>query len=275
MRAHDLQITPAPLDPAGGLGPVRSFQISFEYPDRLKAQAVVRDMVSKFIEGNFLAERRLGHTPASGGLTMEVLDGASLPDNPVAPNRPVIAAIGLVAGALLGTVLAWRRRLAAHPQPARPEPRPHHWKYALTAAAIGAVAAGLGSLAIPSRYVSTATLRLSIPEGQSADARVQDVIRQLSSRDILSAVIERPSIQLYQRERSHHSIDDVIKQMRDRDLRIAPQAAPSPEARTATLTISFEYPDRQKAHLGVQGLVSSLVEKHDGDYAEVCRPQLQ
>jgi LPS O-antigen subunit length determinant protein (WzzB/FepE family) len=76
----------------GGRGP--AFVISCEYPDRLKAQAVVRELVS-----SFGAEKIL-----------EVLDPPSLPQRHLFPNRPMIVAVGLLGGAVLGllAVLVWR-----------------------------------------------------------------------------------------------------------------------------------------------------------------------
>jgi len=72
----------------GGRGP--AFVISCEYPDRLKAQAVVRELVS-----SFGAEKIL-----------EVLDPPSLPQRHLFPNRPMIVTVGLLGGA----VLVWRVR---------------------------------------------------------------------------------------------------------------------------------------------------------------------
>jgi LPS O-antigen subunit length determinant protein (WzzB/FepE family) len=57
--------------------------ISCEYPDKLKAQAVVCELVS------------------------------SLPQRPIFPNRPMIVTMGLLGGAVLGllAVLVWRSTL--------------------------------------------------------------------------------------------------------------------------------------------------------------------
>jgi LPS O-antigen subunit length determinant protein (WzzB/FepE family) len=79
----------------GGGGP--AFVISCEYPDKLKAQAVVCKLVSSFATEKIL----------------EVLDPASLPQRPLFPNRPMIVGAGLLGGAVLGllAVLAWRSTL--------------------------------------------------------------------------------------------------------------------------------------------------------------------
>ena len=79
----------------GGRGP--AFVISCEYPDKLKAQAVVSELVSSFATEKIL----------------EVVDLPSLPQRPVFPNRPMIVAAGLLGGAVLGllAVLVWRSTL--------------------------------------------------------------------------------------------------------------------------------------------------------------------
>ena len=90
------------LQPQGG--GVRAFSISCEYPDNLKAQAVVREVVARFF--------RLNQGPSAVEV-LEVLDPASLPARPLAPNRPMIVAVGLLGGAVLGwlAVLIWRSTL--------------------------------------------------------------------------------------------------------------------------------------------------------------------
>jgi LPS O-antigen subunit length determinant protein (WzzB/FepE family) len=78
----------------GGGGP--AFVISCEYPDKLKAQAVVRELVSSFATEKIL----------------EILDPPSLPQRHIYPNRPMIVGVGLFGGAVLGllAVLVWRGR---------------------------------------------------------------------------------------------------------------------------------------------------------------------
>jgi uncharacterized protein involved in exopolysaccharide biosynthesis len=266
MRRRDIRIAPAPLAGLTGLGPVTSFQISFEYADRYKAQAVVRELVAKFVEGNVTAERKLHRDKMPGSLAFEVAEPAALPTSPVSPSRSAAAAIGVLAGMLLGSLLALRRGLAARRQAAALEPRPPYGRYALTAAALGAIVAGLGSLVIPSRYASTAVLRLVRPKGQAAEnaqaagQRLREMFQQVLSRDTLAEIIVRPELQLYARAREHLSIEEVIEQMRESDLRVEPLPGSPLGGHTTAFRISFEYPEREKAQACVQALVSKFVE---------------
>jgi hypothetical protein len=184
-------------------------------------------------------------------LLLEVVDPPTFPANPISPNRPAVAAIGLLAGMLLGSLLALRRWLAAPT---------FYWKYALAAAALGAIVAALASFAIPDRYVSTAVLRFANSEGQAAGERIQEFVQQVRSRESLSSVIDRPLLQLYEAERARRSMDEVVRLMRDRDLRVEPLRDSPLGGRPNGFRISFEYPDREKAHACVQALVNRIVE---------------
>jgi uncharacterized protein involved in exopolysaccharide biosynthesis len=103
MRNKALRIQVAPVQNGG----VLAFVISCEYPDKLKAQAVVRELVSRFCEQNVVTQ--IAHGP-SGPENLGVLDPASLPQRPLFPNRPMIVTVGLLGGAVLGllAVLVWR-----------------------------------------------------------------------------------------------------------------------------------------------------------------------
>src|SRR5450759_4715766 len=69
-----------------------AFRMSFEYPDRVKAQAVVRELTAR-----------------SSGYA-EILTRASLPEKPSQPDRLAIMGIGLGVGLGLGILLAFLRR---------------------------------------------------------------------------------------------------------------------------------------------------------------------
>ena len=74
-------------------GSVPAFSISCEYPDNLKAQAVVRELVSRFSQQNVAIQRAQG---PSAEENLEVLDPASLPATASSPNRPMIVSGGTV-----------------------------------------------------------------------------------------------------------------------------------------------------------------------------------
>ena len=242
------------------------FEISFEYPDDLKAQAVVRDLVTDFIYGDFAAERALRRERIPGSLRLEVLEPASDPQAPVSPNRPAAAAIGLLTGMLLGPFLVWRRQQRANRQAAVWGPHPSYWKYALPAAILGAILGSFASFYIPNRYVSTAVLRLAGADPRSPDSvqaaagHMPEMFRPVLSRDSLAEIIQRPTLQLYAQERARRSLDEVVKQMRERDLRVELLRDSPFGGRPTAFRISFAYSDRAKADESVQAVVSKFVE---------------
>jgi capsular polysaccharide biosynthesis protein len=79
---------------------VPAFEIHFHYPDKVAAQKVVNRFVSGYIDENIRSRSN------TQGLTMEVLDPASLPMDPIFPHREVFAVAGLGSGFLLGGLVA-------------------------------------------------------------------------------------------------------------------------------------------------------------------------
>lgn len=102
MVAKDLRISAAATSEA--------FTISFEYPDRIKAQRTVQALMNLF-DSEMLERQRESARNASAtfrqivqrkfGEHLLVLDVASLPVSPVWPNRLAIGILGMAAGVLL------------------------------------------------------------------------------------------------------------------------------------------------------------------------------
>jgi hypothetical protein len=183
---------------------------------------------------------------------------------------------------LLGPFLAWRRQQRANRQAAVVGPRPSYWKYAVPAAILGAISAASASFYIPDRYVSTAVLRLVSADPRSPDnvqaaaEHMPEMFRPVLSRDSLAEIILRPSLQLYPPERARRSLDEVVKQMRERDLRVEPLRDSPFGGNPTAFRISFQYSDRAKARDCVQAVVSKFVEavplKHGAGLAPSAGP---
>jgi uncharacterized protein involved in exopolysaccharide biosynthesis len=94
LRNESIRVQVVQLQPSAKWA---AFTISFQYSDRMVAQTVTRDLVTRFMTG----------APLS---TTEVLDPASLPQAPIFPNRLLIAVLGTVAGILLGLAASRFRR---------------------------------------------------------------------------------------------------------------------------------------------------------------------
>ncbi len=267
----------------GGLAPI-VFDISFSYPDQVKAQATVRVLAAKFTDFNVVSNatretvyRNLWHDeaalaaalhhtkvtvpPPPVGDTATVLDPASLP-MPVGPNRMVFLAWGLGAGLLLGllTALAMRRPRGL-------------WQLGAFAVAGCVLTAAVSFFLIPARYTSTAVMEISpaivTEDPLATPPRVTpaaDFLREWEPRILsfrsLSAIIQDPRINLYPGERARKPMEDVVRNMLAHDLRIA-ELTPASGAIAApnAFTISFSYPDRTKARDVVQALITAFVDQ--------------
>jgi hypothetical protein len=115
------------------------------------------------------------------------------------------------------------------------------------------IAAGLSFLA-PPRYVSSAVVRITPPKDDidgftldQAEAGRQEVL----SRGRLAALIQK--LDLYPNERSRLPLEDVIEQMRKRDVRIDRTDASS-------FRITFDYPDREIAQAVADELATGFSE---------------
>lgn len=232
-----------------------AFRISFAYPDRETSQAVVRALVTRFVEMN-VATALQARKPGGSGDPMqnlEVLDPASLPARASYPNRASIVAIGLSAGLLLGLLAAfalWRPK----------------WAITIMGWAVGCgVLAGALSFLIPDHYASTATLRLRVPVydlhgAERAADRVQRLGQKVLSRNGLARIIQDPRLDLYRDARQHQPLEQVIETMR-RNIRIAPNGRAPRFPGSSTVDISFTYTDRYKAQSVVRALVIACIEQ--------------
>jgi len=241
------------------VGPDGTFRISFAHPDQLKAQAVTRELVTKFSETNFTINRNRAAIyenfwkdqakpvpPAPTGEIMAVIDPPSLPSQSISPNRIAFLVAGGGGGFLLGllTVFALRNGRRA---------------WVVAACAVGGfVVAAAASYLIPDRYTSTAVMRitpavitedpLAIPPVPNLDTRWPELEQMVLSRAQLASIIQKPRLNLYPKERTKKPLEEIVDQMRNRDIQIA-------RVGSSAIRISFSYSDRYKA----QGVVRELV----------------
>jgi len=192
------------------------FSVAFQYPDPAKAQFVTRQLITKLAES-------MPHAP---GMSAEVLDPASLPDKPFAPNRPAIVGAGVVLGLLAGIVLFGVGR----------------WpKVAGTGLATGIVVL-IGSLFVPDRYMSTAVLRAD------DDQSIRQIVKAVDDPVYLQSVIVSPGLDLYRRERRTQPMPAVVNRMR-RDIRV--QMLTNPQG--SAVAISFAYANEPRGPLNIYG----------------------
>src|SRR4051794_12693087 len=134
---------------------------------------------------------------------------------------------------------------------------------------IGLVVAVVVAFLWPDTYVSTAVMRIT-PQQISANLvpsivnmqmqqRLQQMQQEILSRSSLSELIQRPSLDLYRKERARYPMEDIIQDMRNKAIHIQTVEV----NRTASaFTISFSYPDRFKAQAVVRELVTKFTEQN-------------
>jgi uncharacterized protein involved in exopolysaccharide biosynthesis len=228
MRTQDIRISP--LQPAGGRV-ANAFQIQFSYADPVRAQAVTRALAARMME----LTAAKGGAPDRPAAELEVLDPASLPDQPIYPNRLAIAAFGLIGGLATGLILIGARR----------------WPIvAATGIGVAIVAGGLSFL-IPDRYVSNAVVRVTPTES------VNDLIGRALSQEVLLGIIQEPELDLYHRERARRPIASVVESMRH-DVQIL--LVRGSHGNGELLQIRFSYGDRHQAQAAVRSLLTALRE---------------
>jgi len=135
----------------------------------------------------------------------------------------------------------------------------------------------------PDTYVSSAIMRITPQQiapnllptvlNLQLQQRLQSMQQEILSRNTLAEMIQRPSLDLYRKERQRYPLEDIIQDMRLRAIKIqAVEVAAGGQGRVASaFTISFAYPDRFKAQAVVRELVTKFMEVN----ATVQRNSLQ
>jgi uncharacterized protein involved in exopolysaccharide biosynthesis len=121
-------------------------------------------------------------------------------------------------------------------------------------------------------YVSKAVLRITpsqiseqlVPStvNQLMSDRVAQMETTILSRTSLSELIQRPTLKLYPREIASKPLEDVIEQMRTKDVHINVMTIAGAGGRPATaFEIQFQYEDAGKAQAVVQALITRFTEE--------------
>lgn len=116
-------------------------------------------------------------------------------------------------------------------------------------------------LAIKPQQVSEKLIPSFVGASQMAE-RLQQMQSDIVSRTTLSEIVQKSTLNLYPKERSRIPLEDVIQNMKNRDLKIAPYNNPSGDRRLASaFIVQFRYTDRHKAAAVVQEIVNRFLEQ--------------
>src|ERR1700680_2952757 len=121
-------------------------------------------------------------------------------------------------------------------------------------------------------YISKAVLRITPPQisnilvpatvNQLMSDKVAQMETMILSRTSLAELIQRPTLNLYPRERASKPLEDVIEQMRTHDVHIIVMNLGGAGGRpAAAFEISFQYEDASKAKAVVEALITRFTEE--------------
>src|ERR1035437_6830855 len=126
----------------------------------------------------------------------------------------------------------------------------------------------------PDTYVSQAVMSITpqrisdrlVPTvvNMQMQQRLQQMQQEILSRGSLSELIQRPSLDLYRKERNRYPMEDIITDMRNKAIRIQTVEVTGSGGKgiASAFTISFTYPDRFKAQQVVGQLVTKFTEQN-------------
>ena len=266
------------LGRSGAAEPIE-LAVSFDYPDRLKAQAVASELVALFVETNLRVTRTRAQyyqafwrnqveqgraqepPPAPKGEILDVLSPADPARTTGQQGRLLWIAAGAAAGALLGGLFLRARR------------RPHGIVLLAGSAAAGMLVAAAIAFLIPNRYTSTGVMRvspamitsdpLSTVPASTAEEWLRNFEPGAINRDSLKEAIQK--LDLYPKERSRESLDQVAQRMAEKDLRIVPEQSMTVPRSPGIIRVSFSYSDPDKARRTVSQVVGLLTENYVKD----------
>ena len=131
----------------------------------------------------------------------------------------------------------------------------------------------------PDTYVSTAVMRITppqvpdrlVPSVVSSSSQMQERLQQMEtdilSRGSLEEIIQKPSLDLYKKERNRLPLEDIVQEMKNKRIQIIPVNDPNGAALVGTrfasaFQIRFSYIDRYKAQAVVRELVTKFTEQN-------------
>lgn len=131
----------------------------------------------------------------------------------------------------------------------------------------GLVVSVVAGFLSPDTFLSSATMRITpqqVPEklipSMMTSVQLADKITQMTteilSRSTLQDIIQKPSLDLYKKERAKLPMEDVAQTMRNRDIRIAQVESGGDRRLQTAFQIQFRYTDKYKASAVVRELVS-------------------
>jgi capsular polysaccharide biosynthesis protein len=211
LKTNDLTIRPAGSD-------AKSFVIYVAAPDAGRAQRATQILAADFVNEN-----------------AKLIDPASLPVNPVGPRPSRNIVMGLVAGLLLGSIIALFNGLGV-------------WKLAALLGIAGGVAGAVVGFVLPDRFSTTAVfvLQFDPADEDKAGAHMRQILEAVTSDASLHGIVQQ--FNLYPGE------SGAERRLREH-LHI------EPVANSAAIRIRFDDKDRYAAQKVVVAVMQKWIDE--------------
>jgi len=138
----------------------------------------------------------------------------------------------------------------------------------------GLVIATVVAFLWPDTYVSSAVMRITpqqVPERLVPSAitiqmaeRLQQMQTDILSRTSLAEIIQKPSLDLYKKERNSLPMEDIVQNMKNKHIRIVPlgESISNGKRYSSAFQVQFSYIDRYKAQAVVRELTARFTEQN-------------
>src|SRR5258708_7354418 len=121
----------------------------------------------------------------------------------------------------------------------------------------GLVVSVVWGFMVPDTFVSYATMRItpqqvseklitSVMNSSQLAERVNQLQTDILSRGTLIEIIQKPSLDLYKKERLKYPLEDVVQTMKNRDIHILPLSSVGDRRLASAFQITFRYTDKYK-----------------------------
>lgn len=130
-------------------------------------------------------------------------------------------------------------------------------KIAAACGLVGALIAAGVAFRMEDQYLSSATLRVNVVGEKADDGAASEQITKLTeqvlSRGSLSGIIQKED--LYKVTRQREPLEDIVQNMRNRDIRISSMRSPG---KGTAFIVQFRYPDANVAQHTTRRLISMM-----------------
>ncbi len=131
------------------------------------------------------------------------------------------------------------------------------WRFAAACGVAGLLVAGLVAWRTPNEYRSVAVLRMAPANLDQEIEKLNQTEQKVLSRSAVADVIRK--FDLYPEQRKQEPLEDIVQDMRNRQIQIRMLTTPKPQAPSLAFSITFDNDDPRKARAVTAELTAQFV----------------